>query len=229
MKIFNKCMFLLFALLVSALSVYSQDTTSCRVLMKEIAGTYKGDCKNGVADGKGTATGVEKYTGEFKNGLPDGKGKYTYRNGDIYSGYWTNGLKNGKGKYTYTVNGESTTVEGYWKNGDYTGISNTDEFYRVTNKTHIENYSIKKLEGDGDKISVFFERANLKTTPSDLQITVSSGDLNQGNRCITITQFAIPVHCEIHYTIKGIAGIWECYLFFDILKRGNYEVIVTNN
>ena len=44
----------------------------CKVLMKEISGSYSGECKKGLADGKGEAKGVDRYIGAFKKGLPDG-------------------------------------------------------------------------------------------------------------------------------------------------------------
>ena len=44
--------------------------------MKEIQGTYEGDCKDGKASGKGNAIGEDTYEGNFKNGYPDGTGKY---------------------------------------------------------------------------------------------------------------------------------------------------------
>jgi len=43
-------------------------------MVPALQGTYDGGCKNGMAQGKGTARGTDTYMGFFKNGLPNGKG-----------------------------------------------------------------------------------------------------------------------------------------------------------
>src|SRR5674476_1601512 len=80
-------------LFLSTAYAFAQQKDSCSVLLKEISGIYDGQCKDGLANGKGISKAEDTYTGMFKNGLPDGKGKYTFKNGDIFDGYWTNGLK----------------------------------------------------------------------------------------------------------------------------------------
>ena len=60
---------------------------SCAVSVEALKGQYTGGCKNGKAEGTGTAAGIDSYTGSFKNGYPDGQGKYTWRNGDWYDGF----------------------------------------------------------------------------------------------------------------------------------------------
>lgn len=137
-------------------TLVAQQTATCKVLLTQIAGMYDGQCKDGLANGKGKSLGEDEYSGMFRNGLPDGKGKYTYKNGDIYDGYWTNGSKNGQGKFSYTLNGQKMTLKGYWANGDYVGVSNPDEPYRVTAITGIESYSIKKTEAVGAHIKIAF-------------------------------------------------------------------------
>ena len=47
---------------------------SCDVKVDSLKGQYTGGCKNGEANGNGTATGTDSYTGNFKNGYPDGEG-----------------------------------------------------------------------------------------------------------------------------------------------------------
>ena len=46
-----------------------EDTSWCKVKVKNLVGTYTSDCKLGLADGKGDAKGIEHYTGNFKDGL----------------------------------------------------------------------------------------------------------------------------------------------------------------
>lgn len=114
----KKIVFFISAIIFSNLLV-AQD---CKVLLDNIKGTYEGDCKKGVANGKGTATGADTYIGEFKKGLPHGFGKYTWENGDVYEGEWTKGQMDGKGKMAYaSPDVTNKIVSGYWSKGDYIG------------------------------------------------------------------------------------------------------------
>jgi len=224
-----KCGLLSWLLLMCALNSYSLGGDSCKVLVKEISGTYIGGCKDSLAHGKGTATGEDVYVGEFKNGLPDGKGKYTYKGGNIFSGTWVNGVKNGPGKFTYSAGGKTMTLKGYWVNGEYAGASNPDELYRVTNHSGIEHYEIKKLEGKEVKITITFIRLMQKYVPPDLKITNSTGQLNQEFNKFTINDYFTPVTCNIYFTVRSNNDSRQCFLFFDILQPGNYEVTITDN
>ena len=210
-------------------SFSQEDDSTCKVLLGEISGTYDGACKNGLAHGKGTAVGVDTYVGMFENGLPEGKGKYTYKNGNSYSGYWSKGLKDGKGKFKYSINGETTTLIGYWQVGEYVGTSKPDEFYRITNISSIENYSIEKKEADKNVIVISFERVMSKYIPRDLEISISSGNMDTRNKKIIITRNIYPVNCSLHFTIQTAGGKRQCNFGFDILKPGSYEVFISNN
>ncbi len=100
----------------------AENATQCRVLDKDIQGTYTGDCKNGLAEGYGVSIGKDKYEGYFHKGALNGKGKYTWGKGqwegDVYEGDWKNGMKHGTGKYTY-ANGE--IYEGNFHKGELSG------------------------------------------------------------------------------------------------------------
>jgi len=165
----------------------------------------------------------------FKYGLPDGRGKYTYKNGDIYEGYWSNGLKNGQGKFSYTLNGQKMTLRGYWKNGDYVGVTNPDEPYRVTANTGIESYSIKRIEDIGAHIKISFVGAMTKLVPTGLNVTTSSGHINKENKNFSIYDFVCPNNCTINFIIRTSGGNRQCKLEFEILQPGKYEVLITNN
>ena len=69
---FGAALFVLFVVL----PVHAQ--TNCKVLDSDIAGSYVGGCKDGLADGKGEARGRDSYVGEFKAGLPHGQGTYVW-------------------------------------------------------------------------------------------------------------------------------------------------------
>jgi len=204
----------------------SQKSDSCRVLIPEISGIYKGGCLNGLASGKGTAQGSDKYSGEFRNGKPEGKGTYTYANGNTFSGYWVNGLKNGKGKFIYSLNGQPTILSGYWKNDEYLGPKNPDETYQITNQTGIQHVTFNELKGEENKVLITFVSAMQSYFPTGLQVSNSTGTLSQQNKDVTIVDFSCPLTCEIHFIVPTSAGERECFLFFNILSPGTYSVTV---
>ncbi len=206
-----------------------ESSSECKVLLKEISGSYKGDCKDSLADGQGSAKGIDSYKGSFRKGLPDGKGTYTYQNGDVFNGEWKNGLKNGKGKFKYTVNGQTTTLAGVWEENDYIGEIKQEEEYRVTNITGIEYYSIKKTGDTENSIQLAFESVMRKYIPHDLTVEISSGYKLDQNLKILILNYQLPVQCELHFTIKVAETLKQCNLTFDILKPGKYEVFISNN
>ncbi len=62
------------------------------MLKPEISLDYHGECKKGLAHGKGEAFGRDHYIGEFKKGWPNGNGLYKWNNGDNYEGEWKKGV-----------------------------------------------------------------------------------------------------------------------------------------
>lgn len=206
---------------------YSQQTDSIKVLLPEISKIYKGDSKNGLADGKGVAKGEEDtYSGEFKNGLPDGKGKYTYKNGNTYAGFWKDGYKNGKGEFKYSVNGSSFTQKGYWIDGDYSGPTDPGEPYAVSRMAYIDSYTIKKMNGNENSISLTVLSGESKYVPQNFRIETSSGGWQTRGKSLFINNYTYPINCEVSFTINAGGTIRQCYFSFEILKEGQYEVVL---
>lgn len=87
----------------------------CYVADPYVNGVYTGECKNGVAEGKGKAVGRDAYEGDFKNGQFDGEGVYVWEDGDRYVGRFSKGKFDGNGVMIYT-NGER--IETIWENGN---------------------------------------------------------------------------------------------------------------
>jgi hypothetical protein len=128
MKCFLPAVVLVF---LSNIIVSAQD---CKVSLENLKGTYTGDCKGNKANGKGIATGMDKYEGSFLSGLPEGDGVYTWANGNIYRGTFLKGLKNGKGSLVYRRTGlPDSVIVGYWKKDIYQG---ENEFpYRIYSRS----------------------------------------------------------------------------------------------
>lgn len=100
----------LFALICFVLPVQAQ--SNCKVLDSDIAGSYTGGCKDGLAHGKGSAKGKDSYEGEFIAGWPHGKGTYKWASGNSYTGDWQQGQPHGTGTKKW-ANG--TVYSGKWE------------------------------------------------------------------------------------------------------------------
>ena len=107
------------AMLLSAFTILpAHGADQCRVNDKHINLEYSGGCKDGLANGYGTAKGSDTYVGEFFNGNKHGKGVYTWLNGNRYEGQFEDDKFSGRGTLT-TVSGNR--YEGEWKNGKKNG------------------------------------------------------------------------------------------------------------
>lgn len=186
-----------FALFLTPL--FGQEEGTCKVLLSGIDQTYEGTCKNGLAHGKGTATGVDTYEGTFKKGMPDGFGKYTWANGDTYTGEWKQGQRHGRG--LLNEGGEKSIAEykarkGYWKKGElvYEVLESKYKFHRKRNLTRA---SAKKLDEKRNYVTI-----NIQGAPSitDLEVLHSSGLLEYPNVSrIVIREAKFPLDVVITY------------------------------
>ena len=94
---------------------------NCKVLVPEIDSIYTGKCKKGLANGKGTAIGIDSYTGKFSKGYPHGRGTYNWANGDAYTGNWKEGKRSGAGKLTLKLQETDSIIDGLWDDDKYMG------------------------------------------------------------------------------------------------------------
>jgi hypothetical protein len=114
------------------------------VLKPEIAGTYEGKCKNGLAHGKGIATGTDRYEGQFSKGLPNGTGKYTWQNGSVYNGEWSDGERNGIGRFIMKTASGDSIQDGIWDKNVYLGPKPQNPY--VSYKTGIDRYTFPQKQ-----------------------------------------------------------------------------------
>lgn len=127
--------------------LFAQDAP-CRVEMTQLQGKYSGDCKDGLAHGKGEAAGGEHYTGAFRKGLPHGKGTYIFRDSSFYTGNFQDGLKEGKGEMHYLrTPQEDSVVKGYWSGDVYRGSKYTTYTFNTTQL--FDSYDISPM-GEND-------------------------------------------------------------------------------
>ncbi len=208
-------------------TLFSQD--NCKVLKPEIAETYKGGCKKGLAHGKGFANGTDKYEGSFKNGLPNGKGKYTWSTGEVYDGSWKQGKRNGKGKYTYNVNNVDSVKYGYWKN-DLFVKKIVPSPYRVIRKMGLSRYSVRKL-GEGNQITFsIMKDGNQSSNYSNLFVNSSNGTPFRSGQKPGVENIIFPVKCNIKYTQANSFNTsnFEVEFEIEITEPGTWEIILNN-
>ena len=179
-------------------SSYSQEG-NCKVLKPEIALKYSGDCKKGLASGKGIAEGTDKYEGKFKEGLPYGNGNYQYANGDHYEGSFKDGMKSGQGKFTFKYMGIDSTYLGIWKE-DKLVERIVPPAYSIIQNLNIQRYNVRKI-GKGNRIMFAFMQ-NGKTNLSITGLTFGESDgspLSLGQQQ-GFDHILFPFHCKVSYT-----------------------------
>ncbi|MBU0696611.1 MAG: hypothetical protein KKE39_08840 [Bacteroidetes bacterium] len=162
--------------------------THCEVSLKEISGSYEGECDGGKANGNGKAKGNDEYVGLFKNGYPDGFGVYTFANGDVYKGEFNKGKFDGEGVLIYAGT-KNKLQKGFWKKGKYVGEYQNP--YKVYYRTsHIASVNASMNPNNPDK---------------DILLTVSSttgsGAAINGNPSSELSEI-IPVNGSFSRYVK---------------------------
>jgi hypothetical protein len=197
------------------------------VLKPEIAARYEGDLKKGLANGEGTATGVDSYTGHFAKGLPEGQGTYTYRNGDVYKGSFKNGSLEGIGTMTFKGVSKDSILTGYWEKGKYLGSEKVDP-YEVSNKTgSVKEHIFSSGEGNKVEINVL----DPSSTPIAAQI-FAKGQYVQKSYTgrETFENVVFPVEFDIKYSCANKLTSGEIYstIHIKINKSGNWFITLKN-
>lgn len=100
-SIHSRSGWLALAVVLGASPALAQAPSKCIVLDPELQGSYAGGCRDGRAEGLGTAKGTAEYVGEFHEGMKHGRGVKTWPWGDRYEGEFANDAKEGSGVYTW--------------------------------------------------------------------------------------------------------------------------------
>ena len=205
--------------------IFAQD---CKVLKESISGSYDGDCKKGLAHGKGTAKGVDIYTGDFKKGLPHGKGIYTWEDGNVYKGDFKNGRMDGAGEMTVTEGGIKGIVKtGYWEEDNYLG--KYKEAYKVHSRsaqvtsvrvTEVKNP--KEAEKKALFVTITVRGANVFDQSIDVDVSVGRHSLiQQANRATRINVVIFPYRAVLTHQGKTVD--------IEIYKEGAYTILIDTN
>jgi hypothetical protein len=223
----SKSIFAALVLTVTATCVYAQE--ECKVLMENIQSSYDGECKNHLANGKGTARGLDTYTGSFKKGYPNGKGIYKWSTGEYYDGEWVMGKRHGIGEYHNIHEGHEVVQSGIWKDDRYLGPKPIAPVIRINQ--NVSDVKISKT-GEGDEVILKIMMAgNVNTSVTDLSINVNSGNEFRYGSYMGYKSIVFPFICKVNYTTFNKLRTMQipCVLEFEIIEPGRWEVKLENN
>ncbi|MBI5011167.1 MAG: hypothetical protein HZB98_16265 [Bacteroidia bacterium] len=197
--------------------------------MPEISATYIGECKNGLAHGKGTATGTDRYEGQFNKGLPHGKGTYSWSTGTTYIGEWSKGLRDGEGQMIYPALKGDSIVNGYWKGNTYIGEKNIPA-YVIVRKDDLLGINFRKMGEENTVIIKFMRKGQINSQVYNLQVTSTSGTRFKSGTYEGIQSVRYPFDLKITYTTNNPISrasfdvVFEC----TINEAGKWEITLNN-
>lgn len=213
-------------LIISPGWLFSQ--TKCKVLLPTISESYNGKCKKGLANGQGTAKGIDTYEGRFRKGLPSGVGTYTWASGDKYIGEWEFGQRQGEGIYTFNYNGKDSIQAGMWKENRYLGPIPPPPI--IIQSRNIQSYSFLR-QGDGNKltIEIFMNGVNNSTIEKFTIISSNGSYQNLGDRYV-FNYIVFPCTFKVTYVTfnKLMTAKLDAVFEFEISEPGNWTLKLIN-
>lgn len=215
----------LIVILILGSHVYAQES-NCKVTIPGISGSYSGGCKNGLANGKGIAQGVDRYEGQFSKGKPDGKGTYKWADGTSYEGQWKDGMKDGMGKMIY----KDSVVTGYWKDDIYKGEQLIPS-YKIISSTSVARYTISKTSGVGNGVKIRIllggdDNANL----DGFSLAPSSGTEYRSGYVYGIENALLPLEVKVNYRTWNKLHTTQNDVRFEFVINdpGTWNVVISN-
>ncbi|MDN3658663.1 hypothetical protein QWZ08_23670 [Ferruginibacter paludis] len=199
--------------------VAAQDSSkACKVALMDLAGKYTGDCKNGLANGKGEATGLNHYKGIFRNGLPNGAGVYNYSDSTWYSGNFQDGIKEGKGELHYMrASLPDSILSGFWSGGEYRGRKYIT--YLLNGTTFFDNVEVIPSKESGHilkiEISTTSGAANVAPPSGNPVLTLASLTAVNAVFANRTSNFATATKSSVSYEISQFPAH-----FFATLSNG---------
>ncbi len=193
---------------------------NCRVLKPGIDSTYSGGCKQGLADGRGEASGIDHYSGEFKKGLPNGTGTYTWKNGGKYEGEWKKGLREGAGTFTVSCEGRDSVLTGIWEDDNYIGEKSIPP-YVIQYRNGVTRVSCLRTGDQPLRVSYKFSRGGSTSEHtsaiSNLLLQGSSGNESRTGSFFGFETVTFPFEGKVKFTAPSALS-----------TRGSPEAVMLN-
>ncbi len=190
----------------------AQDNVECKVLLSQLSGEYKGECKKGLANGIGEAKGTDRYEGSFKKGNPHGKGIYYYSNGAVYEGGFLNGKRHGKGKLSFYVEDKLIIEEGIWEADNYIG-KKPEPPYEITLKQNVSRYNFLKTSDPRSMVMIKIIRNGTAIYPDNLTLAGSTGSIIQQRSFTGFEQLQFPFSGSIKYSL--LTPLYNSYIDYE--------------
>jgi hypothetical protein len=230
--------FITVVFLVFCSSAYGQ--FDCKVLTNNLEGQYNGECKKGLANGEGSAKGVDTYRGEFKKGYPNGFGVYTFKNGSNYIGHFRKGKKDGYGLLnTISEAGGLSQDYGLWLADSLIIPNDSKALFKVKYRKGIKLIDPRLNRDKAVKNQVwvnFFVNGVPDKTVLVSKAEISSGkQLDTKKRSLnTLVAFdeikEFPVTFKLIYQIQKVDQLFpvDCVAEVTLLTRGLWEIDVNH-
>lgn len=204
-----KLNYIVIFLLFTFANSLGQVDQKCKVLNEELVGIYDGQCKDGLADGKG---------------------KFTFANGSfIYVGNFKDGKIDGKGEIFSVVKNKQTSIKkGNWENNVYVG--DKSEPYQVRKADNLDRYTVTKNSVDGNKVLINFYQNGSRNNVSNLSLTVNTGEKITGSYTEGYENVSFPFICRISYITRSKFKSTSYNVFFEIeiTDPGAWEISLYN-
>jgi hypothetical protein len=213
-------------MLFSSPDIFAQ--SDCKVLMVTISANYNGPCKQGLADGKGEASGIDRYNGDFRKGYPDGEGTYIWYTGEKYVGEWKKGLRDGKGIMTFSYANRDSVLSGVWKNDKYIGEKEPDP-YVIEYREGVGRVTCMRT-GDRPYVEIKFMRyGGQGNIISNLLFQANSGSEKMSSAFRGFEQVDFPFNCRVVFNAPNAfyTATLNCEVRFTINKPGAWTVSIS--
>lgn len=217
-------------------SLWAHAQFNCKVMVEALQGQYNGDCKKGLANGEGSAKGVDTYVGSFKKGYPHGFGVYTFANGSTYIGNYRGGLKDGYGLLnTITEAGDRIQDYGLWLADSLMAPNDPKALFRVKNRKGIKVVDPKLNRDKSIKNQIWINFQIDGVTDKSVVVskaTISSGkQMDTRDRALdTLVAFedieTFPVTFTLEYEIRKTNQFEavECFAEITLFTAGLWEI-----
>ncbi|MBN1820297.1 MAG: hypothetical protein JXR31_08770 [Prolixibacteraceae bacterium] len=212
----------------------------CKVMIENLQGQYNGECKKGIANGEGSAKGIDTYVGNFKKGFPHRFGVYTYQNGSNYIGNFNMGQKDGYGLYNQlTENGTLVQDYGLWLADKLVIPNDPKGLYRVKERKGVKLIDPRLIRDNTVENQIWI---NFQTNGvPDKSAVITKAEITNGHKLATedrslntLLAFgeieSFPVTFRLEYQIRQTSHfeMLDCMVEVTLFTGGRWEIDINH-